>query len=287
MDILPNRMCGYWTTRLREALQERNFPTCRALLRGDPRPSLLEAFDKLVHRAHNQVYMFGSWPTSCSDPEKCYRENEERLTFLLEIDEKEIIKHASGAFLGLVEVTTLPPSSILLDAALPTEAAVLEEVSRSGKVRSQFASEHIYTFCDLRAQRDSTQARRDWDFAFGLATAILIRNWNVAHFLFQRCANMCWAQEKGMEYFPPVLSALRLAPSPNVVGVGAYQALVMRWDSQNARVKTDVRTALLHEACEGPLNTALFLTDRGININTVDGKGNSVLHRLFAYAMNK
>lgn len=43
-------------------------------------------------------------------------------------------------------------------------------------------------------------------------------------------------------------------------------------------------TALFYEACESPLDTALFLDDPGIDINAVDGNGNSVLHWLFAYA---
>jgi hypothetical protein len=171
----------------------------------------------------------------------------EKLAFLLEADEEETIKSAPDTFLRLIDATTLLTSSILLDAALPTKAAVLETFSRYHYVQSKFAAEQVNTFWDLRRQLDSIQPQRDWDSGFRLVVAILGENWNAARFLLQHGADVSWAQEKGMEHFPPVLSALESAPSPIVMGHRAYEGLLTRWNGQDSQTKTDIRTLMFSE----------------------------------------
>lgn len=149
-------------------------------------------------------------------------------------------------------------------------------------------TEQVNRFFDMQDQYDdATKASRDRDSAFRLAMAILRRNWNAARFLLQNGADVGWAQENGMEYFPPVLSALELAPSPRSIGRDTYNALLGRWDERVGRLDTDIRLALFHEACSGPVDLTHFLDDDGLDVNAVDGNGNSALHRMFEYIVNE
>jgi len=130
MGIPPDRIDVRWTTPFQEALQIRDFPACRSLFRPDRRPSLVKAFRGLAERATEYWFTYG--PSDYSEPsetEICYRENEERLTLPLELDEEETIKYAPDTFLRLVDATKLPPSTLLLNATLPTEAAVLKSLA--------------------------------------------------------------------------------------------------------------------------------------------------------------
>ncbi len=72
-------------------------------------------------------------------------------------------------------------------------------------------------------------------------------------------------------------------------------ALLERWIDREGRIETDVRAALFHEVCAGPLNPALFLKDNwgsgersaDLDINAVDREGQSALHRMLDYAEDK
>jgi len=274
------------TTPFREAFRANNFAMCKALLNSQPRPSLVEAFRLLASLATH----FGSrthlWQNPYSDQEEPHRVNRERLAFLLEADEEEAIKHSPATFMALVGATQLPPTDLLLEAPLPTKAAFLEKFPIAYR-RGAFVTEQVNRFFDVQDQYDATKAPRDWDSAFRLVMLILRRNWTAARFLLQHGADVDWAQENGMEYFPPVLSALELAPSPSSIGRDTYNVLLGRWDERVGRLDTDVRVALFHEACGGPVDITHFLADDELDVNAVDGNGNSALHRMFEYHENE
>lgn len=130
---------------------------------------------------------------------------------------------------------------------------------------------------------------------------------------------------EAQEYFHAVLEALWQAPLPSSIGYGAYQALLARWNKvwqQEDWAIANVCIVLFYEACEGPLDAvALFLklpdhnsggdeddgggsddwghedikhyggqnsrNSSSIDVNAVDSKGNSALHRLLSYIIDE
>ncbi len=219
MHMIDGFMRAKSMTPLVQALRIDDTSTCTILLRAHPRPDLTRAFELLLHEAY--CWNNHSWSSESWEDGRCL-ELENTVGILLGEDDEETIKGWPDTFLCLMSATSLAPSDMLLDAALPTEAAIRKR-HNSSYPRDTSVVEKARAFYGLRDQLTSTQAQEDWDMACRLVIAILEKHWNAAHFLLQHCANTSWwAQKKGMEYFPPVLSALELAPPPGIIRPREY-----------------------------------------------------------------
>ncbi|TPX14885.1 uncharacterized protein E0L32_004994 [Thyridium curvatum] len=332
MLVPPDKIYPRVTTGFQEALMVQDFPACKALTRrGSSYLNLKDAFRRVLDRIMaDGPHSVDGWPcTIYSDPEERRLESIKWLAFLLEVDEKETIKNSPDTFWPLFAAREVPPSDLLLATPLPSEDAIMKKCTAYRREKKLWEE-----FCEMRRQYEdsSTNASRQTysDLTFRLFVAILLNNWNAAHFLALRRGErdahdddgLFWANSgEAREYFRAVLESLRQAPLPSSIGHGAYQALLARWNKawqREDRAIADVRTVLFHEACEGPLDAVtLFLKlpdrngggdeddgggsdDQGhgdikhhgsqnsgnsssIDVNAVDGRGDSALHRLLSY----
>lgn len=258
-----------------EAIRVRDFSACRALFRSSSQPFLIATLRHLTTDMGKPMGLsVSSWPHGLKQDEESRSVYEEQLDFLLDMDEEQTIRAAPQTFPDLVAKSALPPCSLLLHATLDKEAIIQ-------KLEADYS-----TSLDAGGLGTATWAKDLPDSAFRLAVAIVMRNWNAAHFLFQNCNDTSWTHEKGLEYFRPVLAALQHAPQPGTIGQMMYQTLLGRWNMREDRPE-DVCTALFHEACGGPLDPAPFLISGNIDINATDREGNTVLHRLFAWVKSE
>ncbi|KAL8282342.1 hypothetical protein RB597_009851 [Gaeumannomyces tritici] len=265
------------TSPLAAALVSGDQSICRMLIETDALLDMSDAFQYFINNARGDWLPIRDWDSwrlyKSSTRERLMakmRQNTEVLALVLRLDADYQIRGDASTFLNLILPIGLYASHILMEAPLPTQKALYDQLEMSSPERAHIdASDDeprkphvgdLATFYRIRDQQLPAGPQPvAWDLAFRLLTAILAQNWDAAYFLLSRCPDLSWTKGGDLGHYAQIISALRLAPSPDVVGLENYLSLIMRWYHRPAGFAAeqndeDILASLLQQACEGSMD---------------------------------
>ncbi|KAL8365543.1 hypothetical protein RB595_004386 [Gaeumannomyces hyphopodioides] len=273
------------TSPLAAALVSGDQSICQMLIQTDALLDMSEAFQYFVTSARGDWLPkrdWDSWRLRCKPGTREWllakmRLNTGMLALFLKLDADHQIRGDESTFLRLVRPIGLYTSHILIELPLPSQEALYDELKGSSSERAHPGAsdvprkphvDDIAAFCRLRDQQLPAGAQpRSWDLAFRLLAAILAQNWDAAYFLLNHGPDLSWTKGGDLGHYARVISALKLAPSPDVVGLENYLSLIERWYDSPVHFaaeenEEDILTSLLYHACEGSMDIwGLFLSE--------------------------